>query len=61
MRTGGEKVEGDPKTIWSAQSWCHGLSPLQGLPYPLWGRVDQGTVEAGGLRIQGQHELLLLK
>lgn len=30
-------------------------------PYPLWGCVDQGTVEAGGLGIQGQHQLLLLE
>ena len=31
------------------------------LAYPLRGRVDQSTVEAGGLGIQGQHELLLLE
>lgn len=36
------------------------LSP-PGPPYPLRGGVDQGPVEAGGLGIQGQHELLLLE
>lgn len=39
-------------------SWT--ISPRR-LPYPLWGGVDQGTVEAGGLGIQGQHKLLLLE
>ena len=54
-------MDGDPMT--------HGVSPVVvscavspvGAAYPLWGRVDQGTVEAGGLGIQGQYELLLLK
>lgn len=36
-----------------------GLS--QGLPYPLWGRMDERTVEARGLGIQGQHKLLFLE
>lgn len=48
--------------IWSAWwYWCHGQPLPWWLPYPLRGGVDQGPVEAGGLGIQGQHELLLLE
>lgn len=39
---------------------CH-QRPFMVAPYPLWWGVDQGTVEAGGLGIQGQHQLLLLE
>lgn len=62
MRTQrGRKWEDGPMPCRSACRWGWGWPLPGGLPYPLWGRVDQGTVEARGLGIQGQHELFLLE
>lgn len=46
-----------------SECWAQGRADLQGTlgPYPLRRCVDEGAVEAGGLRVQRQHQLLTLE
>lgn len=46
-----------------SERWGQGRAHLRGKsgPYPLRRRVDEGAVEAGGLWVQRQHQLLALE
>lgn len=46
----------DADRVWSLADLCE--SP-DSETHPVWRRVDEGSVEAGGLRVEGQHQLVL--